>query len=79
MVRALPAERLIVIGSPSWIFVNGLELALGFSRADLQTELEANAAQQVKDLQTDEYRERVARYLPNHYACCSSSVDPACV
>ena len=35
--------------------------------AELQTELEGNAAQQAADLQTEEYRKRVAHYLPNHY------------
>jgi hypothetical protein len=33
---------------------------------DLLPELEANAAQQAKDFQSEEYR-RVAHYLPSYY------------
>jgi hypothetical protein len=34
---------------------------------DLAAELEMNAAQQARDFQTDEYRARVANYLPSFY------------
>lgn len=55
------------ITSSSSATVRLLKSRLGLRRADLQAELEANAAQQAKDLQTDDYRKRVAHYLPNHY------------
>jgi enoyl-CoA hydratase/carnithine racemase len=47
--------------------VRKLKRHLGLQRAELQAELERNAAQQAKDFQTEEYRRRVAHYLPNHY------------
>lgn len=55
------------IAASSATTVRLLKSRLGLRRADLQGELEANAAQQAKDLQTDDYRKRVAHYLPNHY------------
>jgi enoyl-CoA hydratase/carnithine racemase len=63
--EALKIAREIVASSPATVRL--LKSRLGLRRADLQCELEANAAQQAKDLQTDDYRRRVADYLPNHY------------
>ena len=45
-----------------------LKRNLGIKRTDLTSELETNAEQQARDFQTDEYRNRVANYLPDHYA-----------
>jgi enoyl-CoA hydratase/carnithine racemase len=63
--EALTIAREIVASSSTTVRL--LKSRLGLRRADLQSELESNAAQQAKDLQTDEYRRRVAHYLPNHY------------
>jgi enoyl-CoA hydratase/carnithine racemase len=63
--EALKIARQITESSPETVRL--LKSRLGLRRVDLQSELEANAAQQAKDLQTDEYRKRVAHYLPNHY------------
>src|SRR5215472_17356120 len=63
--EALKVAREIAASSPATVQL--LKSRLGLRRADLQSELEANAAQQAKDLQSDEYRKRVAHYLPNHY------------
>jgi enoyl-CoA hydratase/carnithine racemase len=62
---ALKIAREIAASSPATVQL--LKSRLGLRRGDLQAELEANAAQQAKDLQSDEYRKRVAHYLPNHY------------
>src|SRR5215469_2303969 len=62
--EALKIARQIRESSPDTVRL--LKSRLGVRRVDLQSELEANAAQQAKDLQTDEYRKRVAHYLPNH-------------
>ena len=58
------AQKIVASSSAT---VRLLKSRLGLRRAELQAELEANAAQQAKDLQTDDYRQRVADYLPNHY------------
>src|SRR5215467_14918019 len=63
--EALKIARQITESSPKTVRL--LKSRLGLRRVDLQSELESNAAQQAKDLQTDEYRKRVAHYLPNHY------------
>ena len=63
--EALKIARNIAACEPGT--VRKLKRHLGLQRAELQAELEANAAQQAKDFQTDEYRRRVAHYLPNHY------------
>jgi 2-(1,2-epoxy-1,2-dihydrophenyl)acetyl-CoA isomerase len=63
--EALKLAREIAASSSTTVRL--LKSRLGPRRADLQSELEANAAQQAKDLQTEEYRQRVAHYLPNHY------------
>lgn len=44
-----------------------LKKNLGLKRNELQAELEHNALQQAKDFQTEDYRARIAHYLPNHY------------
>ena len=44
-----------------------LKKNLGLQRGELQAELERNALQQAKDFRTDDYRARIAQYLPNHY------------
>jgi enoyl-CoA hydratase/carnithine racemase len=63
--EALKVARDIAASEPST--VRRLKANLRFQRAELQPELERNALQQAKDFQTDEYRKRVAHYLPNHY------------
>ena len=63
--EALNVAREITASSSATVRL--LKSRLGLRRADLQAELEANAAQQAKDLQTEDYRKRVAHYLPNHY------------
>jgi hypothetical protein len=45
-----------------------LKKNLGVDKSTLVEELELNAAQQAKDFGTEEYRRRVANYLPKHYA-----------
>jgi enoyl-CoA hydratase/carnithine racemase len=70
--EALKIAREIVASSPSTVRL--LKSRLGLCRTDLQSELEANAAQQAKDLQTDDYRQRVAHYLPNHYESGDESI-----
>jgi enoyl-CoA hydratase len=63
--EALKVAREIAASSATTVRL--LKSRLRLRRADLQAELEANAAQQAKDLQTADYRSRVAHYLPNHY------------
>jgi hypothetical protein len=46
------------------VYINERRLA---DAEALIRELEANAAQQARDFQTEEYRNRIANYLPNHY------------
>jgi 2-(1,2-epoxy-1,2-dihydrophenyl)acetyl-CoA isomerase len=62
---ALKVARDIAASEPST--VRRLKANLRLQRSELQPELERNALQQAKDFQTDEYRNRVAHYLPNHY------------
>ena len=64
--HALQLARQIALSAPD--VVRLLKKNLGLDKNHLSGELEANAAQQAKDFQTDEYRKRVASYLPNHYA-----------
>lgn len=63
--EALRVAREITAAAPA--VVRRLRSFLRVKREDLLPELEANAAQQAKDFQTEEYRKRVAGYLPNHY------------
>jgi enoyl-CoA hydratase/carnithine racemase len=44
-----------------------LKKNLGLKRNELQAELERNALQQARDFLTEDYRARIAHYLPNHY------------
>ena len=64
--EALKAARAIGASAPS--VVKLLKRKLGIKKTDLTSELEMNAEQQARDFQTDEYRRRVANYLPDHYA-----------
>ena len=64
--EALKTARAIGASAPS--IVRLLKRNLGIKRTDLTSELEINAEQQARDFQTDEYRNRVANYLPDHYA-----------
>ena len=63
---ALQIARQIALSAPA--VVRLLKKNLVLDKGQLAAELEANAAQQAKDFHTDEYRKRVANYLPNHYA-----------
>jgi enoyl-CoA hydratase/carnithine racemase len=63
--EALKVAREISSAAPA--VVRALKKSLRIKRVDLLLELEANAARQAKDFQSDEYRRRVAGYLPNHY------------
>jgi enoyl-CoA hydratase/carnithine racemase len=64
--EALKTARAIGASAPS--VVRLLKRNLGIKRTELTSELETNAKQQARDFQTDEYRNRVANYLPDHYA-----------
>jgi enoyl-CoA hydratase/carnithine racemase len=64
--EALKTARAISASAPS--VVRLLKRNLGIKKTDLTCELEMNAEQQARDFQTDEYRNRVANYLPDHYA-----------
>ncbi len=64
--EALKAARAIAASAPS--VVRLLKKNFGIKKSELVAELEANAAQQAIDFNTDEYRRRVANYLPDHYA-----------
>ena len=64
--EALKTARAIGASAPS--VVRLLKRNLGIKRTDLTSELETNAEQQARDFQTDEYRNRVANYLPDRYA-----------
>jgi hypothetical protein len=49
--------------------IRGCDVAhMAEAMTDLTSELETNAEQQARDFQTDEYRNRVANYLPDRYA-----------
>jgi enoyl-CoA hydratase/carnithine racemase len=63
---ALKTARAIGASAPS--VVRLLKRNLGIKKTDLTSELEMSAEQQARDFQTDEYRNRVANYLPDHYA-----------
>ena len=63
---ALQVAREITASAPS--VVRLLKKNLGVDKSTLIAELERNAAQQAKDFGTEEYRRRVANYLPKHYA-----------
>lgn len=64
--EAVRTARAIAASAPC--VVRLLKRNLGIKKTDLTAELEMNAAQQARDFQTDEYRTRVANYLPNYYA-----------
>ena len=64
--EALKTARAIGASAPS--IVRLLKINLGIRKTDLISELKRNAEQQARDFQTDEYRNRVANYLPDHYA-----------
>jgi enoyl-CoA hydratase/carnithine racemase len=64
--EALRIARQVATAAPSTVRL--LKKNFGLKKSDLAADLEQNAAQQAKDLQTAEYRERVANYLPDHYA-----------
>jgi enoyl-CoA hydratase/carnithine racemase len=64
--EALKTARAIGPSAPS--VVRLLKRNLGIKKTDLTSELEMSAEQQARDFQTDEYRNRVANYLPDHYA-----------
>ncbi len=64
--EALKTARAVSASAPS--VVRLLKRHLGIKKTDLTSELEMNAEQQARDFQTDEYRNRVANYLPDHYA-----------
>ena len=63
--EALKIAREVVAAAPT--VVRRLKCFLRIKREDFLLELEANAAQQAKDFQTEEYRSRIANYLPKHY------------
>jgi enoyl-CoA hydratase/carnithine racemase len=63
--EALHIAREIAASGPSTVRL--LKKNLRLQRSELQAELEANAIQQAKDFQTDDYRARIAYYLPNYY------------
>jgi enoyl-CoA hydratase/carnithine racemase len=64
--EALKTARAIGASAPS--VVRLLKRNLGIKKTDLTSELKMNAEQQARDFQTDEYRSRVANFLPDHYA-----------
>lgn len=59
------ARNIAAAGSET---VRLLKKNIGLKKEDLAAELEANALQQGKDFTTEEYRKRIANYLPNNYA-----------
>jgi enoyl-CoA hydratase/carnithine racemase len=63
--QAVRTARAIAASAPS--IVKLLKRNLGIKKTDIDAELEMNAQQQARDFQTDEYRTRVATYLPNYY------------
>jgi len=64
--EALKTARAISASASS--VVRLLKKNLGTKRTDLTSELERSAQQQARDFQTDDYRNRVANYLPDRYA-----------
>jgi enoyl-CoA hydratase/carnithine racemase len=63
--QAVGTARAIAASAPS--VVKLLKKHLGIKKTDITAELEMSAEQQARDFQTDEYRTRVANYLPNYY------------
>jgi enoyl-CoA hydratase/carnithine racemase len=63
--EALKTARAIGASAPSTVRL--LKRNLGIKTTDLISELKGNAEQQARDFQTDEYRNRVANYLPDYY------------
>jgi enoyl-CoA hydratase/carnithine racemase len=63
--QAVGTARAIAASAPS--VVKLLKKSLGIKKTDITAELEMSAEQQARDFQTDEYRTRVANYLPNYY------------
>ena len=64
--EALKTARAIVASAPA--VVRLLKKNIGLKKDGLIHELELNASQQAKDFLSDEYRKRVANYLPDKYA-----------
>lgn len=64
--EALRIARNIAAAGPETVRL--LKKNIGLKKDDLVAELEANAVQQGDDFLTDEYRKRIAKYLPNNYA-----------
>jgi 2-(1,2-epoxy-1,2-dihydrophenyl)acetyl-CoA isomerase len=64
--QAVKTARAIAASAPS--VVKLLKRNLGIKKTDIAAELEMSAEQQARDFQTDEYRTRVANYLPHYYA-----------
>lgn len=64
--EALKTAGAIVASAPS--VVRLLKKNIGLKKDELIHELEINASQQARDFLSDEYRKRVANYLPGHYA-----------
>lgn len=63
--QALRVARDIAKSGPATVRL--LKKNLGLKLNELQAELERNALQQAKDFQTEDYRARIAHYLPSHY------------
>jgi len=63
--EALRVARNIVAASPH--VVRQLKEFLRIRRDDLISELKANAIRQADDFQSDDYRKRIATYLPDYY------------
>ena len=64
--EALRTARAISASASSVVRV--LKRNLAIKKTDLTSELDLNAQQQAREFQTDEYRNRVANYLPGRYA-----------
>jgi enoyl-CoA hydratase/carnithine racemase len=64
--EAVRTARAIAASASS--VVKLLKRNLGLKKTDITAELEMNAEQQARDFQTDDYRARVANYLPKYYA-----------
>lgn len=64
--EALRVARNIAAAGPETVRL--LKKSIALKKEDLAAELEANALQQGTDFLTEEYRKRIANYLPNNYA-----------
>lgn len=64
--EALRIARSIAAAGPETVRL--LKKNIGLKKEDLAADLEANALQQGDDFLTEEYRKRIANYLPNNYA-----------